>query len=296
MADDIQPDPAGDDAEFSELEEGRARSDSDIAAALDAARPNQTLVTLAAGQKALLVRRRDTLVDELDLEKHQPRPVRPRGRTITVTSAAGFIAAVKDRAESDPANHVVVYADEGEQHLVGVVNDDGPDGAGWRDHRVVLKLDQTTEWAWWNERQGPHEQEFFARTIQVGEDEIVDPSPATMLEMAQTFHASMSATVKSGKRLRDGRTQVIYDEDQNASAGEGGSLEIPETFALSMRPFYGADLFKVTARIEWTLTQGKLKIGYHLVRPEDVERHAFLKMVETIEAELPDAPLIHGNP
>lgn len=279
-----------------EIELLTVANEGDVAAALDAARPNETLVTVIEDQMALLVRRRDTVIDRIDLEAYGQRPTRVKQRTVKVSSSAGFVTATEDRKSTDDPNHVVLYADENTSSLVAVLNDDGPYGPGWRDHRVALKLDATTEWKWWTSRQGLNDQEFFARTIQVGEMEIIDPSPATMLDIAQSFHASTSANVKSAKRLRDGRTQAVYEEDVSATAGEGGTVEIPDTFSLSMRPFYGSDLFKVTARIEWKLASGKLSIGYQLVRPEDVERQAFLKIVEVVSSEMPEVPLVAGAP
>jgi uncharacterized protein YfdQ (DUF2303 family) len=268
----------------------------DVQVAVDAARPNAEVLPIAEGRAAALVHRDDVSIREIDLDQYAERPIRSSTK-ITVTSALGFNEAVIDRWTSDDTNHPVVYVDEANAGLVAVLNDDGPGGPGWRDHRVSLRLTPTTEWQHWAGRQGLKDQESFARTIQMGEGEIVNPSPATLLEIAQTFHATTSANVRLAKRLRDGRTQIVYEEDQTATAGEGGTLEIPEMFELSMRPFYGSDLWKIQARIEWALKLGTLQIGYQLVRPEDVLRQAFLKMIEAVKDELPgDAVFVEGLP
>lgn len=294
MTDDIN-DAETEPAAPAEMELGTVQGGSDIAVALDAARPNQSLVIVHENQAAYMVRRHDTVVDVIDLEQYHDRPARVKDRWISVSTARGFSEAVKDRQGAEEANHVVLYADESERSLVAVLNDDGPAGPGWRDHRVVLNSLLTTEWKHWVGNQGLGEQDRFARTIQIGEKEIVKPSAAVMLDLAQSFHASSTANIKQAKRLRDGRTQAVWEEEQTASAGESGTLEIPETFTLAMRPFYGSEVAEVTARISWRLQSQKLSIGYELVRPEDVLREAFSRFVDTVRSELPEVPFIYGT-
>jgi len=128
-------------AQLLELEGGG----SDMAAALDAARPNQTLIMLAQNRHALVVRRNDTVVEDVDLTPFLPRPPRATGN-LRVATAEGFIAAMRDRADGEPTNHSVVYIcrssppESPDGWLVGVLNDHGPEGPGWRDHRVSLNL------------------------------------------------------------------------------------------------------------------------------------------------------------
>lgn len=264
----------------------------DVAAALDAARENLEFVETRE-DRVVIAHRHDVDVRTIDFDDLRPRPRRATGIQ-KVSSAAGFVAAVNQRQLSDEENMPIIYADNAEMALVCVMNDHGPEGPGWRDHLIELRLERTEEWEHWLNGQGQRGQEAFARHIQEGMAEIVSPEPSVMMDVAQNFHMTSQSKAKQAKRLKDGRTQVVYEEDVDASAGEDGTVEIPDTFELKARPFYGSALFDVMARLEFTPPRsGSLSIGYQLHRPRDVERAAYAKIVETVAEEL-DIVVVEG--
>lgn len=227
----------------------------------------------------------------IDLETYGEHPRRPVG-TVKVHDAAGFVSSVKQRVcdEDGPA---VVYADEESIALVAILNDDHGMGAGWRDHRVALNLRRRPEWTHWLGIDGQMvNQESFASHIEDGLAEIVDPSAADMLDLAQTFHATTSARFKGGHRLASGARQLVYEEEIDASAGDQpGTLAIPEWITLTMRPFFGAEKYEIRARFRFKLTAGNLTLGYKLERPSDVERAAFGDVRDAVAEELKVTPI-----
>lgn len=228
----------------------------------------------------------------IDLEPYRPVPRRPRGTT-TVYDADGFVAAVKQREyEEFPA---VVYGDEERMALVAVLNDDIAGENGWRDYRVDLALRRTPEWNHWKNHQGLGPQERFAETVEEGLDEIEEPDPATMLELAQTFHATTTSRFKKGARLQSGQVQVQYEEEIDAKAGTAGTILIPETFTLIVRPFFGAERFRVKAWLRFRAVAGKFEIGYKLDRPDEVERQAFVTLRDQVGESL-SRSVIAGRP
>lgn len=226
-----------------------------------------------------------------DVERYGSKPRRSLG-TINVHDAAGFTAAVVQRVGEGVDFPAVVYADEERMALVAVLNDDYATEPGWRDHRVELALRKRPEWEHWR-RQDGHllGQEAFAEHIEDGLAELVSPAPGVMLDIAQTFSASTSGRFKGGHRLADGRRQFVYEEDIDASAGDTGTVAVPEIIELAVRPFFGADRFAVTARFRFRLRNGELTLGYKLDRPDDVERAAFAAIRDGVAESLNTTPI-----
>jgi len=233
--------------------------------------------TIDLGHDQILVRKRVGLGSESwekydTSDPHPENPRRLRG-TVNVYDADSFVAAIQQRVLDGGA---VVYADEEKRALVGILNDDSIDYPGWRDATVSLVLRETPEWSRWKAGSGQlGEQEVFALRIEDGAPEIVEPPAAVMLDIAQSFRATNEVKFKQAGRLANGETQFMYDENIQASAG-AGNVSIPEAFTLGVIPFIGGgQAYEITARLRYTLRGGELKIGYQLVRPEDVERDAF---------------------
>lgn len=235
----------------------------------------------------------DGVRDVLDLDWLAPHPRRARG-TVTVHDADGFATAVRQRCAE--VGDVVIYVDELAPALVAVLNDDTIDDAGWRDYTVRLGLRKTPEWVFWNEHQGLGDQEKFAETIEEGLDEITNPDPASMLELAQTFHATTTSRFSGGQRLATGERQLLFSEDITASSGsKAGQLSFPGSFTIKVKPYLGTENVVIEARLRFRLRDGKLQIGYQLHRPEEVERQGFHLLCDTVERELPEAAYIAGS-
>jgi len=242
-----------------------------------------------------IIRVDDTSCGISDVERWQPTPTRARG-TVTALTGPGFAAAVQTHMEVE-TYAAAIYADADACQLVAVLNDDCGGIVGWRDHRVLLDLRPTPEWSLWTKGEGLGKQARFAETIEQGEAEIVRPSATEMLDLAQTFHASIAAKFKAGNRLQDGRQQLVYEEDIQATAGSAGTATIPSEFVVALRPFHGAQRYEVRARLRFLVRGGELSIGYFLHRAEDVRRLAFADVVAKVAAQdLPSLPMIEGRP
>ncbi len=125
-------------------------------------------------------------------------------------------------------------------------------------------------------------QETFASHIEDGLAELVSPNAAEVLEIAQTIHATTTASFKQGTRLASGRIQFKYEEEGSASAGRDGLLSIPETLELAVAPFLGSPALKVNARFRYRTGPKGLLLGYKLERPHVTERAAFLAVRDQI--------------
>ncbi len=230
---------------------------------------------------------------EEQLEKFAPQPRRKTG-TYSVHTAASFCDFVKkhgDQAE--------VWADEARQKLVAVLNaSHGGDAPRWEDHQLHMELVHTPAWKVWIEHDGRLlSQEAFAEIIEARTIDIVDPSAADMLEIAETFHATTGVEFKSSKILASGERQLAYIENTSASAGSNKELTIPKQFQLGIAPYVGSVPRLMTARFRYRITGGHLQLGYVLERPEDVLQDAFTELVTAVNINLPeDVPVFYGRP
>lgn len=219
--------------------------------------------------------------DELEY-RHRPR--RKKG-TYRVHDADSLVAYLAKHADADSE----VWADTVEAKIVGVIDAHRQeaigDGQRHEEHRVEYAVLHTKSWKAWIANDGKLvDQSTFAELIEDRSLDIVRPSAADMLELAQSFRATTDVSFKSSKRLGNGERQFEFREQVDAGAGRDGQMEIPETFDLALQPFEGAERFKVTARFRYRINNGHLAIGYKLERPEDVLREAFLDVVGKVQS------------
>ena len=216
-----------------------------------------TLQTVTFPERELAWPRRKTgivqLADAESLSRYIDRHHRSDATTVWIDDQLGKVTAVlNDHSNNDDL-------------------DNG--GAEWGDHRAILKLRHTPEWEHWTRLDGQLvDQQRFAEHIDQGLLEVVEPDGATLLEIAQTFHATTEAKFRSAIRLSDGNVQFQYDEEAEAKAGRAGELQIPSTFTLASAPYIGEDVEPIEADLRYRVRAGALTIGYRLRRPHDVLR------------------------
>lgn len=232
----------------------------------------------------------------VDLERFAAQPRRKRGQIELHTPKAFTAFAQRHHSGEGIDSPVVIYADAEQGRFTAVLNDATAGLPGWGDHRAVLTLKQTEPWKLWASRDGKIEgQVEFAKHIENGLPEIIDPPAADMLELAQHFNASTRVNFKQAHRLRDGRKALEYEETIEAKAGERGTISIPDVFHLALVPYEGSAVVEVIARLRYRIDSGSLRIGYELVRPKEVQRAAFDAAVDEVAAEIKDAQLFHGR-
>lgn len=256
-----------------------------------------------------------------DIEDEQAAPYRITGTT-TVDNQESFVAAVT--MQSPRTSYLpVVYSQTDKLRVLAVLNHSQvTDPAspqvevsgeneqvvpGWGDHRVALQLRRSDEWQTWINANGKYtEQDKFAEFIEDRIDDIVSsdprfpaegstPSQAEMLEISRTFQATMSARFERRVTLQSGKRNLTYNEDQSASAGETGQLQIPEQFSIAVRPFYGSERAFVRVRLRYRVEKEHLSLGIQLIRPDLIEEAIYNDEVEAI-ADALHLTVIEGTP
>ncbi len=216
-------------------------------------------------------------------EDAQPHPHRVKGST-NVDSIDAMISLAEHQGANSATT--VTYADLDALSFTTVINDHGPDAAGWRDHRVTHRLTHSTAMlAWTNYDRSMVPQVEFAEHIEDRLRDIIEPSSADMLEIAQTFHATTSTDFRSGHRLKSGVTRLQYLEEQEAKAGQARDLDIPDRFRISVEPFVGSSAREIEARFRFRLQGGLLTLGYILDNLDEMARLEFRDLLERVADE-----------
>lgn len=238
--------------------------------------------TLGAAHFAVLPPgfRRDEITDAV--EKAQPLRNRPQG-TVHLGDVTSLLTYCADQVAQLQG---YIYADPDLRTITVVFNDQKSTLApGWRDHRAVFKAEYTPEFSKWLSRNGPDKsmgQTEFAEFIEDNFADLAGDDAQTLLTVATTMQATTGINFSSAKRLQDGRTQLVYNENIDAKAGADGTLHIPQVFNLGLRIFKNGGGYKLRARLKYRLHSGSVKFWYELDRPERAVEDAFAGYVQEV--------------
>jgi uncharacterized protein YfdQ (DUF2303 family) len=222
-------------------------------------------------------------VHRIDLtgDAYADTPRRKVGKVVVadVPSFAHYYAKHVDRAATE------LYASRDSRTITAVIDAHSADVPGWAGHRLVLGLQHSEAFKAWQAHDGRYmDQEAFAEFLDDNRADIVDPSAAEMLEIAQTIQGTSKVDWQAGHRLRDGQRVLGYVETNTATAGTKGELAIPSEISLGVAIFDGAKVrHELTARFRHRIEGGKLRLMYKLDRPADVVTAAFDGVVAEVE-------------
>ncbi|WP_031465984.1 DUF2303 family protein [Sciscionella sediminilitoris] len=226
------------------------------------------------------------------LEQFMPAPQRARGGAV-LHDLPSFLTYVNRLG----APETTIWAHERVGTVSAVFNDHGGSTPGWRDHTARLALQPDPDWQLWTNSDGSlGDQEWFAEHIEDTAHTIRNPDAATMHMIAMTFKAHSKAEFNRSTRLESGDVALTYSEETTAKAGGKGNIEVPERFAIELRPFVGAEPQQLIARLRYRIRDGGLRIGYKLLRPDEARRQAFETIVDGVRDALRiEAPVMYGT-
>ncbi len=162
----------------------------------------------------------------------------------------------------------------------------------WGQHTVTLGVKPSDEWNTWIGHNGKkREQVDFAEFIEDNTPDIIDPSAATMLEVARTLSAKNDVEFASGIRLDNGQVKLTYKEEIKGSYGTG-DVEVPERFTIRIPVFNGTAPVEIVARLRYRLNGGRIAFWYDLLRPTAILRAGFQKVIDQIEEATKSVVLI----
>ncbi len=236
-------------------------------------------------------------IEQIDLTGEMP--ARKTG-TVTVRDAASFARYWKRHSDEDSE----VYADPDSTSVTAVLDahHEGPNGARWGQHRLVLKLVYTRPWrTWFTQHRVWMSQAEFADFVEDNVRDIASASgdmhTADLLKMAQDASATVTASFGQGIRLATGEVKFAYEETVSTRAGRKGELEVPTQLTLAIAPFDDCSVKSIGARLrhKWS-KDGGLSFCVVLDQPQQVVEDAVLDVTRKVSRLCGDQPVMYGTP
>lgn len=190
------------------------------------------------------------------LEHLMEAPNRIR-RSVSMSSWESFLDYL-DKMKNDTT---AVYIEQSK--VVAIIDHPAPGAPEWESHRVEFALVPTAAAKAWqahvtSDGSRATSQQQFALLLERRSLDVINPSAATMLEIATTLEAKPNIAWKSSIRLQDGARQFLYEETTNATAGTKGQLTIPEGFTIRVPLFEDVPDVTLGIRLRFRLNGGEL--------------------------------------
>ena len=210
-----------------------------------------------------------------DLEHLLPAPTRKRA-AVQVHDADSFCAYFN--AHSTRYSTIYADVDYGAEKFVvlAVLDDNGADFAGWRDHTCTLVRRPSVEWERWNSKcRANMGQAEFATFLEENLVDVVNaegmPTGSEMLQMALAFERTADKRLKSKVNLQSGGVRFEYVDDDNAET------------RTSMQVCDGATVaYQIEARLKYRDNGGKRSFWHELIRPDRAFKQAVTEELESI--------------
>ena len=231
----------------------------------------------------------------LGLEHLLATPTRARA-AVTLHEAASFVDYVL-RYKQDGT---VVFSDLATLTWVAVLDYHEPEGGapGWGAHRATFTCRPTPEWKAWHGSNGKAHargQLEFAEFLEDRIPDLVQPDGATLLEVVTGLEAKKDVNFRSSVRTDSGEQQLVYEETINTTARKGTIL-IPTSITVQLRPFEGTSPRHIDARLRHRISDGgHLSLWYDLIRWEVLLEQAFTEVRTQVAAGLTGVPTLAGS-
>lgn len=183
--------------------------------------------------------------------------------------------------------------------FAAVFDDHGTTEAGWRKHRAAFEPDMSAEWKTWKgANTKAMDQVAFATWLQDHELDINSgaegfPTSLQMLTMATEFVAHEEHALKSTVRLNSGGVRLTYIAD--ADKGTTETMQLFERFALGIPVFHEGGAWRLTARLKYRNSNGKVVFFYELQRPDIVHASAAKELIAKVREGLGAVPMFMGH-
>lgn len=227
------------------------------------------------------------------LEKLLPNPLLKR-QVVNCGEAASFARYITDHGKAEETAVFAMPNPAGGQ-FVAVLDYHKPGGApSWCAHKATFNCPFSQLWQLWSKSHNAYmPQREFAEFIESNTAQIVSPTAAEFLEIAQTLTARSSVAFTGSTRLDSGRDQLTYEATTETKAGEKGNLSLPAMFTLGLPVFEGGPKWEIKARLRHRINESKkLELKYELVNSQLTVRAAWDEQVDLIRKATKLVPYI----
>lgn len=223
-----------------------------------------------------------------DLEYLLPTPTRHRA-SVVVNDSDSFIKYLKKHGSlAECCIYADIDAENSKISMQAIINDNGEDEPGWRDHRCAFEPKQSVEWKRWNgNNRKAMSQADFATWLEENLADIAGvegmPSGNDMLQLALGFERTAEKRLKSKLNLQSGGVRLEYVDDEDKDTRT--SLSVFERFTLGLPVFEGSNsAYPIESRLKYRERDGKVSFWFELIRPDRVFKTAVTEELDRIKA------------
>ncbi len=246
----------------------------DLENLIDALRQGSPVHTLNNGREVMLVPNEFSVKTVSEFDSTPPRII--AGRPLHDGESLARYAQRYKSANS------LMLADINASTIVVALDYHGPNEPSNVDHVAFWQVQHSEEFRTWKNFCGKlHGQGDFVAFLEENVIDIIEPEPASMLELAKDFSANKTISFKSARRLDNGDRKLTYVEE----TGTSGGIEIPQKIKLSMPIFFREEPVEFSAWFRYRINDGELKLGFDMLRMEPVLQAAFNSAVYRVSEE-----------
>lgn len=159
-------------------------------------------------------------------------------------------------------------------------------------HNAVLTLPYADEWNTWtknNENMMSHID--FASFLEENSFDVITPPGAELLELCRDLQVKQDVNFGSSVRMGD-TSSINYSKEGDVASK--GSISLPVSFSISIPVYFGEPAVQMTAFMRRQISDGKLRLGYKLLRLEAIRQREFGRVVSEIKAGTGDLTTVYG--
>lgn len=229
------------------------------------------------------IRRNDFTVEQVTpankADVYMPKNIKASPKLQTTASLIAYLHRFKN-------NNSVVFADIKSDTLVGVIDHHleagvEKDAARLCDHVVTLALPKSEEWAKWtgsNERLMSHTE--FASFLEENSFDVVSPAGADLLELCRDLQVKQDMSFASSIRMGDA-VSISYSKEEDATTKQ--NMTLPVSFTISIPVYFGEAAVDLTCFMRRKISDGKLMLGYKIIRMEATRQREFNRVANEVE-------------
>uniref|UniRef100_UPI0025E24AB1 DUF2303 family protein n=1 Tax=Sphingomonas sp. TaxID=28214 RepID=UPI0025E24AB1 len=171
-----------------------------------------------------------------------------------------------------------------------------------RQHTATLMLPKSEQWAIWtaqNEKLITHM--GFSSFLEENSFDVVSldgkgsssgaPVGADLLELCRDLQVKQDVKFSSSIRMGD-NASISYSKDADATTKDNMSL--PVAFTISIPVYFGEAPVQIVCYTRRSISDGKLLLGYKMLRLEAIRQAEFGRVVNEVEGAT-QVPMVYGS-
>lgn len=151
-------------------------------------------------------------------------------------------------------------------------------------HTATLNLSASEEWGFWINKDGGWMSHIaFANLLEERSDDIIQPSGGELLEICRDLQGTRGHAVRSSTRS-GGVRNIEFQKENDVSTRTGVAL--PDRFEIEIPVYFGEPVVNIRAMLRYEVddNSGALKLGYKLLKLDQIKQDDFHRIVEEVRS------------